>query len=113
VVERNAVRVPVRLEAVEKSVGLRRQRLAVHPRRECGVAVELVEVDRAADREIVVPGEADGGPLFDDGTALVRTRPVPHDVPEAPELVRRVGVDRLENRLERVEIRKRERLRIF
>jgi len=50
----------------------------------------------------MVADEAQLRPLADDVDHLVRARPVADEVAQAPELVRRVGVDRLEDGLERV-----------
>ena len=69
------------------------------------VGGEEVEVKPAEHAEIVVPDEADVGALADDARALVRPRPVPYEVPEAPELVGALAVDRLEDGLEGVEVR--------
>ena len=106
VVERDAVGRALRLEAVEKllrTAGSSTSR--VQRRGDAGVAVELVEVDRPAHGEVVVAREADVGPLRDGGAALVRPRPVADEVAEAPELVRRLLVDRREDRLQRVQVR--------
>ena len=66
------------------------------------VGRELVEVEPPEDAEVVVADEADRGTLANDGDHLVRARPVADEVAQAPQLVRRVGVDRLEDGLERV-----------
>ena len=54
------------------------------------------------DAEVVVADEADLRAAPDLLDHLVRPRPVADEVTEAPDLVRRVGVDRLEDGLERV-----------
>jgi hypothetical protein len=105
VVERDSVGEPLRLEPVEERAPLRIEHLARPSRREPGVAVELEEVDRAAHGQVVVAGEADVGALRDRRAALVRARPVADEVAEAPELVRRVRVDRGEDRLQCVQVR--------
>ena len=53
----------------------------------------------------MIPAEAGRCTRADELAALVGPRPVADDVAEAPELVDRVGVDRREHALERVEIR--------
>ena len=73
--------------------------------RNARVAAELDQVDPAAHGEVVVTAEAARCPRADELAALVRPRPVADDVAEAPELVGRVGVDRGEHALERVEVR--------
>ena len=67
-----------------------------------GVERELVDVQGPDDAEIVVPDETHvrAAPHLLD--RLVRPRPVPDEVAEAPDLVWRVGVDCLEDGLERV-----------
>ena len=50
----------------------------------------------------MVAEEADALPLADELGRLVRSRPVADEIAQAPHLVRRVGVDRPEDRLERV-----------
>ncbi len=105
VVQRDAVGGSRRLERVEKCLRLGREDVARPARRDGGLAAELLEVDRSPDGEIVVAGEADVGPLRDQCAALVRPRPVADEVAEAPELVRRLRLDRREDRLERVQVR--------
>ena len=95
----------LRLEAVEELLPLRLQHLARPGRGHAGVAVELLEVDRPAHGEVVVAREADVGPLGDRRAALVRSCSVADEVAEAPELVRRLLVDRREDRLQRVQVR--------
>ena len=85
-VKRDAVSRPLRLEAVEERERLGCERAPVVARRERGVAVELVEVDRPDDREIVVPGEADVGALLDERAALVRSRPVSNEIADSLEV---------------------------
>jgi hypothetical protein len=67
-----------------------------------GVQRELVDVQRADHAEIVVPDQTHIRPAADLLGHLVRPRPVPDEVPEAPDLVRRIGVNRPEDGLERV-----------
>jgi hypothetical protein len=63
---------------------------------------ELVQGEPPEDPEVVVADEADPRPLANDLDHLVGPRPVADQVAEAPELLRRVGVDRLEDGLEPV-----------
>ncbi len=51
-----------------------------------------------------MPDEAHVGALGDEAAALVRTRPVPYEVTQAPDLVRRLGIDRFEHRLEGMQV---------
>ena len=71
-------------------------------RRDRGVERELVDVQRPDHAEIVVADETHLGPAANLLDHLVRPRPVSDEVSEAPDLVRRIGVDRLEDGLERV-----------
>jgi len=52
----------------------------------------------------VISYQADVGPLGHELAAAVRLRPVPDEVAEAPERVRRCGIDGTKHRLERMEI---------
>jgi len=63
---------------------------------------ELVDVQRTQDAEVMVPDETHLRAAPDFLDHLVRTRPVPDEVAEAPDRVRRVGVDCPEDSLERV-----------
>src|SRR5207237_6155301 len=65
---------------------------------------ELLEVDLAEDAEVVVAGEAEGRALPHRRDARIRPGPVADEVAQAPQLVRRLAVDGLENRLERVPV---------
>ena len=105
VVERDAVGEALRFQAVEESLRLGRQNTPGPGRGDTRLAAELLEVDRPPDREVVIPRQADVGPLRDRGAALVRSRPVADEIAEAPELVRRLLVDRREDRLQRVQVR--------
>jgi hypothetical protein len=67
-----------------------------------GVRRELVEIEAPQDSEVVVADQADPGSLTYELDHLVRPWPVPDEVADAPDLVRRVGVDCLEDGLERV-----------
>jgi hypothetical protein len=93
------------LEPVEELLRLGREHLPRPPRRDRRLAAELLEVDRPAHGEVVVAGETDIRPLRDRRAALVRPRPVADEVAEAPELVRRLRVDRREDLLQRVQVR--------
>src|SRR5262249_6552941 len=97
VVEGDAVSRALGLEAVEQLLPLRLQHATRPRRRQPGVAVELLEVERPADGEIMVARKTDVGALGDRRAALVRPRPVADEIAEAPELVRRLLVDRRED----------------
>src|SRR5213078_797921 len=102
--ERHARPLALRRERVEVRARLRGED-AERPERGRGrVAAELAQVDGPPHGEVVVPAQADRGPRLDRRAALVRVRPVADEVAEAPELVRRVGVDRRQYRLESGEI---------
>jgi len=105
VVQSDAVRGSRRLEPAEELLRFGLEHLARPPCGDARLATELGEVDRSAHREVVVAGEADVGPLGDRGATLVRPRPVTDDVTETPELVRRLRVDRGEDRVQRVQVR--------
>ena len=66
------------------------------------VGAELVQVEPPEDAQVVVADEAERARSRMSVDHLVRARPVADEVAQAPELVRRVGVDRLEDGLERV-----------
>jgi hypothetical protein len=66
------------------------------------VGGELIELQCPDDAEIMVAHEADLRPATDLLDDLVRPRPVPDEVAEAPDLVGRGCVDRIEDGLERV-----------
>ena len=95
---------PGRLERAEPGAVL----LAEHVTRPVGgagrIAAELREIERADHREVVVAAERRVGASPDQRAALVRLRPVADDVPEAPQLVRRLAVDVRQDRLECVKI---------
>ncbi len=57
---------------------------------------------RAEDAEIVVAGERDGRALLDQRNATIRPWPVTDGVPQRPDLVGRVLLERVEYRLEGV-----------
>ena len=69
---------------------------------DCRVRRELLEVECSEDSEVVIAHEGDRGALPNERDDLVRPRSVPDEVAEAPQGVRGVGVDRLEDGLERV-----------
>jgi STE24 endopeptidase len=64
----------------------------------------VLEVEPAEDAEVVVPDQAEVGVLAYEPAALVGPRPVPYEVPEAPDLVRRLGRDGFEHRFERMQV---------
>ncbi len=68
------------------------------------VVRELVEIESAEDAEVVVPDETDVRVPSDEAAALVGARPVPYEVAEAPDLVRRLARDRFQHRLERMQV---------
>jgi STE24 endopeptidase len=69
-----------------------------------GVRSERGEVEPTEDGEVVVSYQADVRPLGHEGAAAVRARAVADEVAEAPDLVGRVPADRLQYRLERMEV---------
>ena len=68
------------------------------------VGREDLEVEAAEGGEVVVSYQAHVRPLRHEGAAAVRARAVADEVAQAPELVGRVPVDRLEHRLEGMEV---------
>lgn len=70
----------------------------------CSVVAELRQIQLARDAEIVIAGEHDRRTLADALTAFVRARAIAHNVPEAPDLVRLLGEDVVEHRVECVKI---------
>ena len=102
VVELGALDLRLRREALEIRAVLVEQHGLRPARRDGRVRCEIVQVELAEDAEIVVADEADALPLADQRGHLVRSRPVADEVAQAPHLVRRIGVDRPEDRLERV-----------
>ena len=101
-VELGALGLRLGLEALEVGAVLVEQDGLRPARARRRVGRELVEVEAPEHAEVVVADEADRGPLADDLDHLVRARAVADEVAQAPERVRRVGVDRLEDGLERV-----------
>jgi hypothetical protein len=100
--ELRAIDLRLRLEALEV-VAVLVEEHGPRPRRDSRrVGAELVEVEAPEHPEIVVADEAEPCPLADDLDDLVGARAVADQVAEAPELVRRVGVDRFEDSLEPV-----------
>src|SRR5262249_34699635 len=83
-----------RLERAQERERLRLDHLARPARGGGGVAVELVDGERAGDGEVVVAGEAERGALGDDRAAAIRARPVAHRVAETPDLVDALCVHR-------------------
>jgi Zn-dependent protease with chaperone function len=83
---------------------LRLEHAARPPGRERSVRLEEVEVELAERGQVVVPDEGDVQPVGDPRVAAIGARPVPYEVTEEPELVERLGVDRLEHGVEGVEI---------
>ncbi len=105
VVELDTVSGSRRLERFEERLRLRLQHFPGPPGRDCRLAAELLQIDRAPYGQVVVPRETDVGPLRDQGATLVRPGPVADEVAETPELVRRLRLDRREDRLQRVQVR--------
>ena len=100
--ELGAIDLRLRLEALEEGAVLVEQDGPRPPHDRSRVRAELLQVEPPEDAQVVVADEAQVRALADDGGHLVRARPVADEVAQAPELVRRVGVDRLEDGLERV-----------
>ena len=100
--ELGAIGLRLRLETLEEGAVLVEQHCLRPPHDRSRVRAELLQVELPEDAEVVVADEARLRPLADDVDHLVRARPVADEVTQAPELVRRVGVDRLEDGLERV-----------
>jgi hypothetical protein len=100
--ELGAIDLRLRLEALEEGAVLVEQHRARPPHDRSRVRAELLQVEPSEDAQVVVADEAQLRALADDVGHFVRARPVADEVAEAPELVRRVGVDRLEDGLERV-----------
>ena len=69
-----------------------------------GVARELVEAEHSEHAEIVVSDQRDVRPFGDEAATAVRARPVPYEVPEAPDLVRCLPVEGSEDRFERMQV---------
>ena len=65
---------------------------------------KIVEVEPPQDGEVVVSYQAEVRPLGDDGAAAIRARAVPDEVAQAPDRVGGVPVDRLQHRLEGMEV---------
>ncbi len=93
-----------RLELPEERARVVLEHLPGPARAHARVVREDVDVDLPEDGEVVVADEADVGALGDEAAALVRTRPVPYEVTQAPDLVRRLGIDRFEHRLEGMQV---------
>ena len=93
-----------RLELPEEGARVVFEHLPGPARAHARVVREDVDVDLPEDGEVVVADEADVGALGDEAAALVRTRPVPYEVTQAPDLVRRLGIDRFEHRLEGMQV---------
>ena len=104
VVEADSGSLAGRLERAEKGLGLGVERRGCPARARRRVRCEEVEVDLAEDAEIVVSDQADVGALGDEAAARVRARAVPYEVPEAPELVRPLAGDRVEDGLEGMQV---------
>ena len=69
-----------------------------------GVRSELFEVEPTENGEVVVSYQAQFGPLGHERTATVRTRPVADDVAQAPDRVGRLGGERLQHGLKRMQV---------
>ncbi len=104
VVEADALARPGRLERAKEGLGLGLERCGRPACARRGVRREEVEVQVAQHRQIVVSHQAHVGPLGDEAAARVRARAIPYEVPEAPELVRLLVGDRLEDGLEGMQV---------
>src|SRR5581483_8669793 len=104
--ELDACPLGARLEPREVAVPLVLERRARPPCGGGGLRAEVGEVDvgRAEHPQVVVPCKADRRTTRHRRAALVRARPVPDQVAQAPHLVRLRSVDRVEHGLERVEV---------
>ena len=93
-----------RLERLEVLPGLVRQDGTGPARADRGVVRELLEVEAPEHAKIVVPDQAELGSRRHERAAGVRLGPVPYEVPEAPERVGGVFVQRGEDGFERMHI---------
>ncbi len=93
-----------RAERRQEGRSLRFEHAAGPPGRERCVRLEEVEVKLAERGQVVIPDERDVQPPGDPCVAAIGARPVPYEVTEEPELVERLGVNRLEYGVEGVEI---------
>src|SRR4029077_17289919 len=105
VVEGDAVRGALGLERFEERARLLVEHVARPAGCDPGFSAELQEIDRPEDAQVVVARETDFRAVRDQRAALVPPRPVSDEVAEAPELVRRLRLDRCEDRLQRVQVR--------
>ena len=103
-VERHALRFALRLERLEEAARLILEHLSSPAGARSRVVGEVLEVESTEDPEIVVTYQADVGPALDERAALVRPRPVADEVTEAPDGVRRVGRNRFEHSIQRMQI---------
>ena len=77
----------------------------LRPAGACGrVGRELLDVEPAEHREIVVSDQRERRVLGHERAARIRVGPVTYEVAEAPDLVDRVLLDRSEDRLERMHV---------
>jgi Zn-dependent protease with chaperone function len=94
-----------RLERAQEGLGLGFED-GPRPARACrSLGSEEVERDPIQGAEVMVADERDGRDRLEEHPAAVRTRAVPYEVAEEPDLVGSLGLDRRENSLERMEIR--------
>ena len=94
----------LRLERFEKLARTLLQYLRCPARARGGVGREVVQVEPTEDTQVVVSYQADVGTLGYELAATVGLRPVTDEVAEAPERIGRVGVERLENSFQRMQI---------
>ena len=102
-VEGEAVLAGLRLERFEVS-GARSSRTRGPAGAGGGVVREVLEVEAPEHPEIVVSYQAQVGAILDERAALVRPRPVPDEIAQAPDGVRSLGVDCFQHGLQRMQI---------
>jgi STE24 endopeptidase len=104
VVEPDVAAARRRLERLEE-VAVRVLEHGGRPARTRGrVGLKLGKVELPEGCEVVVPDEAEVGPLAHERATSVRLRPVAYEVPEAPDDFRGLAVDRLQHRFERMQV---------
>jgi STE24 endopeptidase len=94
-----------RLERRQERLGLRLEDGSGPARARRGLRREEVEGDPIESTEVVVADQRDGRNRLEQRATAVRTRAVPYEIAEEPDLVGRLGLDRREDGLERMEIR--------
>jgi STE24 endopeptidase len=103
--EANAGALARRLERVQEGLGLGLEHRPGPARARRGFGSKEVEGDPIQRAEVVVADERDGRNRLEERPTAVRARPVPYEVAEEPDFVGRLGLDRREDGLERMEIR--------